>query len=620
MEDNIKIAKSKFNCEKIYNPNAKDITPSGYRFSKRRFRKEQEPEKIGYMITKKLAVEEKIKKEPVKFISRSFWNKIPEKFEKLELKKEKGIKKEEPKKEGISHTRNYYKKYSRENEQKKKQKHTKEEKPSEIAYIGQFKKAYIKLNDSQNYKREKSEQSLYRRFYKKWNEGNNDKNNLIKDYNQNKQKIFEYKGKHSKNLTIGEKNNNHKKGENVVIKKEIFNKKYNNHQGENIPTSINKTVLITSDIRTTTYASRRRIQHQKEVGQEETKIENKNDNICINNNKMKELYNYEDTFSIAITDQNKIEENLNKLKKSNNIEEYYNMLLYYYPILSPKICQKHQIEKVKTEKETLFDIINDLIEKFGDKIKNQNLKARDLSEYVGEILELPAKKELKKLKVKEIPSRWNYIYCQIVRFETETNEELIFYNLSNDLLNNIKNTDRAFHIIYFLKEFMKYYKKLNFNYNLPNTIKKFILLGLSNCEYIDKKYGNYLNSLNSIVNADNQKIREKIIDDLVNPNKYFNGNLHKVIIKYSKSKLSKSAFLKIFKLKEIPKELENEIFSNNISNYIYYLPFSSFNNTERTLRRFPLVLINTNKNKKFISLNNSVIDTLLDEFVNIVVI
>ena len=108
MEDNIKIAKSKFNCEKIYNPNAKDITPSGYRFSKRRFRKEQEPEKIGYMITKKLAVEEKIKKEPVKFISRSFWNKIPEKFEKLELKKEKGIKKEEPKKEGISHTRNYY--------------------------------------------------------------------------------------------------------------------------------------------------------------------------------------------------------------------------------------------------------------------------------------------------------------------------------------------------------------------------------------------------------------------------------------------------------------------------------------------------------------------------------
>ena len=53
--------------------------------------------------------------------------------------------------------------------------------------------------------------------------------------------------------------------------------------------------------------------------------------------------------------------------KNNDNEKYHNMLLNYYPILSPSICQKHQIKKIKTEKETFFSIVNDLIIKFGNK-------------------------------------------------------------------------------------------------------------------------------------------------------------------------------------------------------------------------------------------------------------
>jgi len=377
-----------------------------------------------------------------------------------------------------------------------------------MAYTRQYKKPYIKLDDNQNNKNEeKSEQSnsYYRRFYKRQN---TDYNNEIKDNKnkkeniENKQYRFVYRRQYSINNTNEEKN----------TKKENSKIKYNNlHVGNLTSTSITPTIPITKDIRApTTYASRGKIQQQKEIKQEDSKVKIEINNKKISD-KMQETYNYEDSFSIAITDQNKIEESLNNFKKSNNIEEYYNMLLYYYPILSPKICQKHQIEKVKTEKEKFFDIVNDLIEKFGDKNKNKNLKESVLCEYVSNILEQPAIEELKKIKDKEVPSRWNYIYCKIVRFETETNEDLIFYNLSNDLLNNIKDNYRSFDIIYFLKEFMKSYEKLKYNNNLPNTIKKFIFLGLTNCEYYDDRHGHYLSKLDSIVNADNNKLEKKLL-------------------------------------------------------------------------------------------------------------
>ena len=310
-----------------------------------------------------------------------------------------------------------------------------------MAYTRQYKKAYIKLDDNKN--EEKSEQSFsyYRRFYKRQNTENN---NVIKDNRNKKENIenkknrFVYRRQYSKNNTNEDKN----------TKKENSRIKYNNPYGGNLTSaSITSTNPITKDIRApTTYVSRGKIQKQKEINQEEIIVKIKINNKKISDKKQ-ETYNYKDPFSIALTDQKKIEESLNNFKKINNIEEYYNMLLYYYPVLSPKICQKHQIEKVKTEKEKFFDIVNDLIEKFGDKNKNKNLKESVLCEYVSNILEQPAIEELKKIKDKGVPSRWNYIYCKIVRFETETNEELIFYNLSNDLLNNIKDNNKYFDII-----------------------------------------------------------------------------------------------------------------------------------------------------------------------------
>jgi len=364
MEDNFRKEKNKFNCEKLYNPNIKNTTQLGCGFGRRRFTKVHESEKIEkkeestirkieektpfvtkyderlgksrknieqpkkeeknehyskyeIVYTTTIKPKEKQKEDSVKFVSRGF-NKSSDKFENVELKKVKEIKKEEPKKEEASYKRNYFREYSRGNEKEKK-----EEKPSEMAYTRQYKKAYIKLDDNKN--EEKSEQSFsyYRRFYKRQNTENN---NVIKDNRNKKENIenkknrFVYRRQYSKNNTNEDKN----------TKKENSRIKYNNPYGGNLTSaSITSTNPITKDIRApTTYVSRGKIQKQKEINQEEIIVKIKINNKKISDKKQ-ETYNYKDPFSIALTDQKKIEESLNNFKKINNIEEYYNMLLIF---------------------------------------------------------------------------------------------------------------------------------------------------------------------------------------------------------------------------------------------------------------------------------------------------
>jgi len=77
-------------------------------------------------------------------------------------------------------------------------------------------------------------------------------------------------------------------------------------------------------------------------------------------------------------------------------KEYLEYLLLYFPILSPNICETYKIHKKKTEKETLFDVINDLIKNFGkNECRNEDPKNEKIYKYVKDILEKPAKEELK---------------------------------------------------------------------------------------------------------------------------------------------------------------------------------------------------------------------------------
>ena len=334
---------------------------------------------------------------------------------------------------------------------------------------------------------------------------------------------------------------------------------------------------------------------------------------------MESATNYDYKFSNDITDQNEIITKLENLKeKKNQYKEYLDFLLNYYLILSPNVCQKFGILKTKTEKDIFFDIIQDLIDKFGDKKLNKNKTIASLYDYVKNILESPAYNELKNFELDKFPSRWNLIYNKITKIETETNPELIYYNLSNDLLNNILVNKRPFDIIYFLKEFMSIFIKYSFKDTMLNNTKKFLLLLLCNSEKVDKNYG-IRKFLKNLIELNDEKVVEKLIISELNQDEIFDGNLIKIIIKFVGSQLAKSAFTKIFNYQEIPLELEKEIFTDNIRKYIYFLNFASSDNTGRTLKRNALILINPSKNKKILNLINQTLDGLLYEFVNIVV-
>ena len=311
-----------------------------------------------------------------------------------------------------------------------------------------------------------------------------------------------------------------------------------------------------------------------------------------------------------------------KLKNKNN--EFFANLSLYYPILSPSICQKFNVQKIKTEKEILFDIINDLIDNFGRNSKKNNaFKTNDPSiiyNYIDNILNKKSD-ELKLLKIENIESRWDIIYNKVINIENETNEELIFYYITNDLLRNIKNNREPYEIISFLEEFMNLYNQLTYKDKLPKLTKKFLLLGLCNCEneYKNKDANKFLDIFKDILYYNDIDMNEKMIKKILDPNNIFKGKLHESILKFVKSKFAKSAFKKIFNMEYIPNDIEKEIFSNNIENYVCYFPYSSSSDTERTIKRFSLILINSNKNKNFINYKNYILDYLLYEFTNIVV-
>ena len=73
---------------------------------------------------------------------------------------------------------------------------------------------------------------------------------------------------------------------------------------------------------------------------------------------------------------------------------------------------------------------------------------------MDKILNSPPQAELIDLGIKEIPSSssWNKVCKKIRQLENETNNELIFYNQTNDLLINIKENKHPFEIIYFLDD------------------------------------------------------------------------------------------------------------------------------------------------------------------------
>lgn len=95
-----------------------------------------------------------------------------------------------------------------------------------------------------------------------------------------------------------------------------------------------------------------------------------------------------------------------------------------------------------------------------------------------------------------------------------------------------------------------------------------------------------------------KKSKEDLNNKLFKIDSHFEEELlNNLIIKFVKSNFVKSAFKKIFKIQKITPEIENEIFSDNIVKYFCYFLYASYYDTERTMKRFSLILIINYKKK-----------------------
>ena len=240
-----------------------------------------------------------------------------------------------------------------------------------------------------------------------------------------------------------------------------------------------------------------------------------------------------------------------------------------------------------------------VIENFIDFFKNIEPRKKEFPKYFeficltllnGELEEKEENTELK-LIIDCIEDECKNEYFDLENIKKCLNELNIPFNINN---NNINIKIKNFTCV------IDNYK----NYNINKDIIKALL--------IERKttYKNYLKSKLSF----NSYINEEI---------YFNGILNEIILNYSKSQLSKDSIEKLFNInKNDYKKLFDEVTTEKIMKYIYYIPYNSNFDTERTLKLFSKIIIDPIKNLYKDSISNKFLNSslgpIIKKFVNIV--
>lgn len=304
--------------------------------------------------------------------------------------------------------------------------------------------------------------------------------------------------------------------------------------------------------------------------------------------------------------------------------------------------------------------------------------------YKNEIQNIKDKKQLEEKASQFL--RWDTIYNSSIDLTNIYNEEYFYYKMSNCLLReyfegliSIKSKKETIKILFELfkkiepkkKEYAKYFEficlallngQINNNHEMKKIIdcieselqnKFFNLEEIKNFlnekkitffiknNNIEIQYNNYLYK---IKNYQNYNINKEVIDGLlftgkftykiylnyfINFNAYTNGQiyykgiLNQVIKKYVRSNLAKESIEKLFSInKNNYKTLFEEVTTDKIMKYIYYLPYNSRLDTERALKIFSKIIIDPLKNLYIESVSNKFelqsIGAILNKFVNIV--
>ena len=375
--------------------------------------------------------------------------------------------------------------------------------------------------------------------------------------------------------------------------------------------------------------------------------------------------------------------------QKNKDENYISELIYYYTIIPPDACIKHNIKKRK-EKERFNEIMNTILtcENIED-IKN--FLNQEFQKCPKEVLSFyEAEKKLYNWNDKESKEnerryiRWNNVYNTSINFKDIINEEYFYYNLTNSILNEfidckigLKAKRKGISL------FLDLFKALYLEKSKYPDYFEFACLGLLNAEISNEQESKVLKILTCIkdellnneefldlegikkflINKKvsysitenkiiiNYKTKKIIIDDYqkynlsedimrgllafretnlentikfntyINKDYYFDGILIKTLLNYARSNLSTSSIEKIFNIqKKYYPELFDEVTTDKILKYIYFIPYNNIFDTERTLKTFQKILIDPSKdifNPKFEILNENLLQDL-KIFVNIV--
>ena len=217
-----------------------------------------------------------------------------------------------------------------------------------------------------------------------------------------------------------------------------------------------------------------------------------------------------------------------QILQKNDKKEYYDDLAIFYQILPKEICYKFNINKKLSEKERFYDIYNRITESYD--ISNVDNIIKEEFNFPEEL------KNIDYYKNKDI-KRWDVFYNQMIDIKTIQNKELLYYKLSNRILNNFKNIkskEDKESILKSLDLFTNCIELIKDKEEKYSEIFEFICFAILNCENINNGlFNDNFKAIYFELNGKKSLNKNKIIDCFKKKgfNVTFNENKMKIFLK-----------------------------------------------------------------------------------------
>ena len=240
----------------------------------------------------------------------------------------------------------------------------------------------------------------------------------------------------------------------------------------------------------------------------------KNNNISLK--QLEELMDYDDTNEEYIhyylkTVSKKFNSLLNK------------KLMLFFPIISPSICSKFNLNKRISEKKRFHDLYNKIVE--------SKLNSNELDDIISSEFLFP--EELKSLKLSEEEKinyqnfdRWTIYFNKIIDFKKIDNEEHFYYTIMNYMIKNFKDptiNKNFYHqsLINFSDILNNLLDKTDNNKNQYTILFEYVILFILNAQENNSLsqinniylYDIFLDSISQEINSDKSLKEKEIIEE-----------------------------------------------------------------------------------------------------------